>query len=87
MTVDLILRVTVGSPVYSWDSHRVGKIKEIQSEAIKIETGLLQRDYWLPANSIYEAVPDEAVILTVEKGRLDDEKIAEPPTIEEHRAA
>lgn len=85
--VSPILRVTVGTPVYSWDNHKIGKVKEIQSDAFKVETGLLQRDYWLPAASINEAVPDEAVILSFEKGQLDTHKVAEPPVIEDQHAA
>ena len=84
--VDPILRVTVGTPVFTWDNHRLGKVKEIQNEAFKIETGLLQRDFWLPADSINEAVPDEAVILTLEKGQLDGHKIEEPPAQNQHAA-
>jgi len=85
--VSPILRVTVGTPVFSWDSHRVGKVKEIQSDAFKVETGFLQRDYWLPAETITEAVADEAVLLSIEKDQLDDHKISEPAPIEDQHAA
>ena len=85
--VSPILRVTVGTPVFSRDNHKMGKIKEIRSDAFKVETGLLQRDYWLSAESLDEAVPDEAVILNIEKEQLDDHKVSEPQGIEDTRAA
>ena len=85
--VSPILRVTVGSPVFSHDNHKMGKVKEIRTEAFKVETGLLQRDYWLAAETLDEAVPDEAVILNVEKDQIEDHKISEPPTAEEAQAA
>ena len=55
-----ILRVTVDTPVYGQDGEKLGKVKEVRGNAFKIETGLFQKDYWLPGNCIAEAAPDVA---------------------------
>ena len=62
-----ILRVTVGTAVYAQDGEKIGKVKEVRGQAFKVETGLLQKDYWLPGESVAEAAPDAAVTLTVER--------------------
>ena len=76
-----ILRVTVGSPVFTADDHKIGKVKEKRGDYIKIETGLFQRDYWLPASTIGAAVPDQSVTLTVERGQLDSHKVQGEPSV------
>ena len=58
-----ILRVTVGTPVYAQDGEKIGTVKEVRGQAFKVETGLLQKDYWLPGESVAEAVPDAALLL------------------------
>jgi len=73
-----ILRVTVGTPVYAQDGAKIGKVKEVRGQAFKIETGLLQRDYWLPAESVSEAAPDMVVTLSVDKNQIGTHKIDEP---------
>ncbi len=73
-----ILRVTVGTPVYTQDGEKVGKIKEVRAQAFKVETGLLQKDYWLGGESVAEAAPDAAVTLVADKNQIDSYKIDEP---------
>jgi hypothetical protein len=73
-----ILRVTVGTPVYAQDGAKLGKVKEVRSQAFKVETGLFAKDYWLGGDSVAEAAPDLAVTLAVDKGELDARKIEEP---------
>ena len=73
-----ILRVTAGSPVYARDGARVGKVKEVRGQVFKIETGLFQRDYWLPGASVASAAPDAVVTLGVDKNQIDAHKIDEP---------
>jgi hypothetical protein len=73
-----ILRVTVGTPVYTQDGAKVGKVKEVRGQALKVETGLFQRDYWVNAQSVAEAVPDLTVTLAVEKSNVDTVKVEEP---------
>ena len=73
-----ILRVTVGTPVYAQDGAKIGKVKEVRGQAFKIEAGLFQRDYWLAAESVAEAVPDAAVTLGVDKNQIGTHKIDEP---------
>jgi len=72
-----ILRVT-GTPVYTQDGEKVGKIKEVRAQAFKVETGLLQKDYWLGGESVAEAAPDAAVTLVADKNQIDSYKIDEP---------
>ncbi len=73
-----ILRVTVGTPVYTQDGAKVGKVKEVRGQAFKVETGLFSKDYWLAGESVAAASPDLAVTLAVEKGQVDARKISEP---------
>jgi hypothetical protein len=73
-----ILRVTVATPVYAHDGAKIGKVKEVRGQAFKIETGLFQRDYWLPAETLADAAPDVAVTLAVDKNQIDAHKIEAP---------
>ena len=73
-----ILRVTVGTPVYTQDGSKVGKVKEVRGQAFKVETGLFSKDYWLSGESVAAASPDVAVTLAVDKGQVDRSKIEEP---------
>jgi len=68
----------VGTPVYTQDGEKVGKIKEVRAQAFKVETGLLQKDYWLGGESVAEAAPDAAVTLVADKNQIDSYKIDEP---------
>jgi len=74
-----ILRVTVGTPVYSADDQKLGKVKEVRGEYFKVETGLFSRDYWLPASVITEAVPEHSVLLTISRADLDSYKTTDEP--------
>ena len=76
-----MLRVTVGTPVYAKDGDKVGKIKEVRGQAFKVETGLLQKDYWLSGESVAEAAPDAAVTLVADKNDIDSFKIEEPEPV------
>ena len=73
-----LLRTTVGAPVYAQDGAKIGKVKEIRQGAFKVETGLLQSDYWLSGEAIESAFPDEAVTLSVPKSEIDTYKLDEP---------
>jgi hypothetical protein len=73
-----ILRVTVGTPIYAQDGDKIGQVKEVRGQAFKVETGLLQKDYWLSGESVAEAVPDAAVTLAMDKNQIDAHKIEEP---------
>ena len=76
---DPFLRLTVGVPVYTDDEQKLGTVKEKQGRYFKVGTGLLQRDYWLPAECIESAVAGEAVMLPFSKDRLDTYKLANVP--------
>ena len=73
-----ILRVTIGTPVYTHDGAKVGKVKEVRGQALKVETGLFQKDYWVNGASVAEAVPDLTVTLAVDKNSVNTVKIEEP---------
>jgi hypothetical protein len=65
---DPFLRLTVGVTVYTDDGQKIGTVKEIQGRYFKVGTGLLQRDFWLPADCIESAVAGEPVALPFSKG-------------------
>jgi hypothetical protein len=72
------LRVTLGTPIYTSDQEKIGTVKERRATAFKVSTPLFQRDFWLPADAVSSATPDESVILAFSSGDLDDYKIEEP---------
>ena len=73
---DPILRVTVGTPIYTNDYHKVGTVKERRADAIKVGTPFLQRDYWLMAETVASASPDNAVVLAFDRAHLDEHKLS-----------
>ena len=76
---DPILRVTVGMPIYTDDGQKIGAVKEVLVNAFKVGTPLLQRDYWLAADTIKSATPGEAVMLAIDKAHLGQRKLKERP--------
>jgi hypothetical protein len=74
-----ILRVTVGTPVYSADDHKLGKVKAIRAGHFQVETGLFQRDYWLSGELVQEAVPEHSVHLAVPNAELGAHKLPGEP--------
>ena len=75
---DPILRVTPGTPIYTQDGQKIGKVALVRGRAFKVETGMFQRDYWLPAECIETAAASDAVMLAINKGDLGNRRIAEP---------
>ena len=75
---DPILRVTVDTPIYTNDNQKIGKVKELRANAIKVGTPLLQRDYWLMASAVASATPDAIVILAFDRAHLDEHKLSQP---------
>src|SRR4030095_15122480 len=74
------LRVTVGSPIFSSDYAKIGVVKEIRARAFKVDAGFW-RAYWLGAECVDAAIPDQSVTLTVDKAHLGDYKVKEPPAV------
>jgi hypothetical protein len=74
-----ILRVTVGSPIFTCDEQKIGTVKERRGTAFKVGTPLLQRDFWLRAEEVADATPDGAVYLTVTKAEIPSHRLKEPP--------
>ncbi len=64
------LRVTIGSPIVTSDAEWIGVVKKLRPDAFQVRTGLFHRDYWLPREIVAEAVPDEMVILSVDKAHV-----------------
>lgn len=77
--VDPFLRLTVGVPIYTDDGQKIGTVKEIRGRSFKVQTGLLQRDYWLSADCLDSATAGEPAILRVAKDELDRFKEDEAP--------
>jgi hypothetical protein len=75
---DPILRVTVGSLIYTSDDEKIGSVGEVQGNAFKVATPLLRRDYWLTGDIIASATSDGPVILAIDKAHLDECRIEEP---------
>ena len=76
---DPILRVTVGSPIYTSDDRKIGTVKEQRGRGFKVGTSLLQRDYWLAAETLATVTPDGPVVLSVDRAHLDEHKLKGPP--------
>ena len=74
-----ILRMTVGSPIYTSDDHKIGTVKEQRGKTFKVGTPLLQRDFWLSADTLASATPDGPVLLSIERADLDEHKLKESP--------
>ncbi len=77
---DPILRVTIGSPVYTQNDERIGTVKELRGRAFKVGTPFLRRDFWLDADCVASAVPDAAVYLMVDKRGVEGRKLKAPPS-------
>ena len=75
---DPMLRVTVDTPIYTNDNQKIGKVKELRGNAIKVATPFLQRDYWLMASAVASATPDITVILAFDRAHLDEHKLSQP---------
>lgn len=73
-----ILRVTIGSPVFTQDDQKVGVVKEIRGRAFKVSAGLW-REFWLGAESLAAAIPDQSVTLVTSKAHLSGYKLKGPP--------
>jgi hypothetical protein len=71
---DPMPHVSVGLPVHTRDGQRVGRVGAIQGRSIKVETPMLQRDFWLSAELIANADVRGGVVLTVPKSELNQHK-------------
>jgi hypothetical protein len=79
---DHFAQLTVGLRVDTADNQRLGKVGAIQGRYFKVHAGLLQRDYWLPAESIASVAsvaPTGRVVLAFPKAELDRHKQANVP--------
>ncbi len=70
--------VVVGAVIHTHDDQRIGKVSEVRGRYFKVDAGLLQRAYWLPAASVAVAL-DGRVTLVQAKSQLDEVKLRTPP--------
>lgn len=73
-----ILRVTVGSPIFTRDDQKIGVVKEIRGRAFKVDAGFW-REFWLGAESLAAAIPGQSVTLVTAKADLNQHKLKAPP--------
>jgi hypothetical protein len=79
--VDPFPAVTVGLAVVTQDDHRVGKVAEIRGRSFRVEaSGLLARDFWLPAGCVAHVEPEHHVLLSPNRAQLEAHKSRIPPT-------
>jgi hypothetical protein len=77
---DPFASVTVGLAVETGDNQRLGRVGAIQGRAFKVQGGLLQRAYWLPAESVASVTSGERVVLAFPRAELDQHKQANAPS-------
>jgi len=70
--------VALNSAVETLDGQSVGVISEVQGQLFKIKTSRFHRDFWLRVDSVRTSEPGHAVVLNVDKVKLDDIKIVDP---------
>ena len=67
----------VGRPVFTADGHHIGKIKEVEGNALRIDSRM-SKDYWLSRRDV-EASTDDRVTVIFTSEELDDYKREERP--------
>jgi hypothetical protein len=78
-TVDPFPDVAVGLAVVTQDAHRIGKVAEIRGRYFRVEAGILQRDFWLPAECVAIVEAPERVLLSPNRAQLEPYKSRIPP--------
>lgn len=73
----VVLRMTVGSRVYTKDGVKTGSVKEIRSDGFKIDVPW-RPDFWLSKDLVELADPEQVVVLRIESNELGEHKIEEP---------
>lgn len=71
------LQITVGTPVYTRDDVKLGTVKEVRGECFKVDAPM-RPDYWLAADGVAVAAPDQIVTLKIDNPDIADYKISEP---------
>jgi hypothetical protein len=71
---DRLLQGLVGIPVYSSDDQPLGKIGEVRDQHVRVQTGFLQRDYWIAASAVASIIPGKRVTLGFPKANLDQHR-------------
>jgi hypothetical protein len=72
-------QITLSAVVFTADGQRLGKVSEVWPRHFKVGTPLLRRDYWLPTDRVASVGAEGQVILTFNKPRLDQHRLARPP--------
>ena len=76
MTLDPVGEIKVGQPIYTRDGEKIGDVKEVRDEYIKVDAAL-QPDYWLRRDLVL-SYTTERVTMTFDKADLPGQKV-EPP--------
>jgi hypothetical protein len=78
--IDPFPSVNVGLAVVTHDQHRIGKVAELRGRFFRVEAGMLQRDFWLPAECVAAVEPDQRVLLSPNRTQLESHKSRIAPT-------
>jgi len=76
---ELLHSAMIGTPVFTTDAQKIGKIKDVRGRYFKVEGSFLQRDYWLPEDCVGTLIPGEKVLLDVSKAQLGHYKLNSVP--------
>jgi len=71
---DRVLEVMLGLPLYTQDEQRLGMVAEVRAEQIRVHTGMLRRDYWLPVGCIGTLIPGKRAVVGFVKRELTSQK-------------
>lgn len=80
MTMDPVHDIVIGSEVYTADGHKLGIVKELEDEALKVDASL-QPDYWL-ARAAVLSFTNERVTMEFERDTADEHKLDRPSDAE-----
>jgi hypothetical protein len=72
-TATSAITLTLGAAVFTTDNDKLGTVKEIRSDAFKVDASM-QPDYWLSLAAVASAGVDR-VLLTFSKDRLGEMKL------------
>jgi hypothetical protein len=76
MVVGRMREIALGRPVYSADGEKLGIVKDVQLDAIKVDAPM-KPDYWLPMRCLVSAGSD-GLRLDVRKDQLGNVRIDDP---------
>lgn len=84
MTMDPVSDIKLGLPVHTVDGEKVGEVKDLYGEYVKISAPL-EPDYWVHRERVL-SFTSERVTLECDKDHLDDCRMHEPEGYAERAA-